>query len=57
LTLAQLCDNPYLRSGTKAQNNKGNAVRGKRLQAGRELLKKEATDQSKGLSSAGVGDE
>jgi hypothetical protein len=42
LTLAQLCDNPYLRSGTKAQNNRGNAVRGKRLQAGRELLEKEA---------------
>ena len=38
LTLAQLVDNPYLRAGSKGQNNKGNLVRGKRLQAGRKAL-------------------
>ncbi|KAF2786424.1 hypothetical protein K505DRAFT_259956, partial [Melanomma pulvis-pyrius CBS 109.77] len=41
LTLAQLVDNPYLRAGSKGQNNKGNAVRGKRLEAGRKLLEQQ----------------
>jgi hypothetical protein len=56
LTLAQLCDNPYLRSGTKTQNNKGNKVRSKRLQAGREVLK-DAAAQSKTSSGANAVDE
>ena len=47
LTLAQLVDNPYLRAGSKGQNNKGNLVRGKRLQAGRQALE--------GGASASVG--